>query len=85
MARPNPLAIAIKARIAENRDKRDVLDGKIRDKNEAIISLQATRDALTGMICADEGLLVSCKPGKARAPKSKIANPGVIVPKGEAV
>ena len=43
MARPNPLAIAIKARIAKN------------------------RDALTDVICADEALLVSAKPGKARA------------------
>ena len=69
MARPNPLAIAIKARIAKNRDARNDLDMKFNDLNRAILSLQAKRDALTDVICADEALLVSAKPGKARTPK----------------
>ena len=72
MARPNPLAIAIKARIAENRDKRDVIAGDIRDLVQRCEMFQARRDALTHVICADEALLVSCKPKKARAPKKDV-------------
>jgi len=67
MARTSALARAIKARIAENRDKRIVIDGDIRDHVQRCEKLQAQRTALTDVICADEALLVSAKPGKARA------------------
>ena len=73
MGAPSKEAQALKAglnaRIAENHDKRDALVGKIRDHNEIIRTYQAQRDALLLTIRADEDLLASVKPGKARSPK----------------
>jgi len=73
MGAPSKEAQALKAglnaRIAQARDLLAKIDGDIEIAERNIRSQKAYQDAIRGTVTADEALLVSCKPQKARAPK----------------